>query len=65
MVDRLIWFQRNKTHRKLIFKRAEDYVKEYRAKERDQVRLRRQAKKHDNFFVPDEPKFAFVIRIRG
>jgi large subunit ribosomal protein L7e len=57
--------QRAQLHRKLIFKRAEDYVKEYRSKERDLIRLKRQAKKHDNFFVPDEPRLAFVMRIRG
>merc|ERR1712055_138547 len=35
-----------------IFKRAEKYVKEYTNKEGD-------------YYVPSEPKFAFVIRIRG
>jgi len=54
-----------KEKRKVIFKRAEKYVREYRAKERDLVRLKRQAKKSDNFYVPDEPKLAFVCRIRG
>lgn len=49
----------------LIFKRAEKYVKEYRQKERDLVRLQRQAKAHGNFYIPDEPKLAFVIRIKG
>ncbi|KAG9508894.1 60S ribosomal protein L7, partial [Fragariocoptes setiger] len=48
-----------------IFKRAEKYVKEYRLRERDQIRLKRQAKKHGNFYVPPEPKLAFVIRIKG
>lgn len=48
-----------------IFKRAEKYVKEYRLRERDQVRLRRQAKSNGNFYIPPEPKLAFVIRIRG
>lgn len=48
-----------------IFKRAEKYVKEYRQKERDLIRLKRQAKQHGNFYVPPEPKLAFVIRIRG
>merc|ERR1711992_477813 len=33
--------------------------------ERDQIRLARQAKKHGNFYVPPQPKLAFVIRIRG
>merc|ERR1719175_550781 len=51
--------------KKVIFKRAEQYVKEYRAKERDEIRLNRVAKKAGNFYVPAEPKLAFVIRIRG
>jgi large subunit ribosomal protein L7e len=51
--------------RKDIFKRAERYVKEYRIKERNEVRLRRQAKNHGNLFLAPEPKLVFVIRIRG
>jgi len=54
-----------KAQRKTIFKRAEQYVKEYRAKERDEIRLRRQAKAHGNFYVPAEANLAFVIRIKG
>lgn len=50
---------------KSLFKRAERYVKEYRQKERDLVRLHRQANLKGNFFVPAEPKLAFVIRIKG
>merc|ERR1711931_376384 len=48
-----------------IFKRAEKYVKEYKNKDRDEIRLAREAKKEGNFYVPAEPKFAFVLRIRG
>jgi 60S ribosomal protein uL30 len=51
--------------RKVIFRRAEKYVKEYRTQERDVVRMKRQAKLHGNFYVPAEPKLAFVMRIRG
>merc|ERR1719229_2216807 len=51
--------------RGVYFKRAEQYVKEYRAKERDEVRLGRMAKRNGNFYVPAEAKLAFVIRIRG
>eukprot|EP00088_Acartia_fossae_P016262 TRINITY_DN190_c0_g1_i3.p1 TRINITY_DN190_c0_g1~~TRINITY_DN190_c0_g1_i3.p1 ORF type:complete len:244 (+),score=88.60 TRINITY_DN190_c0_g1_i3:58-789(+) len=47
------------------FKRAEQYCKEYRAEELDQLRLKRLAKKEGNFYVPAEPKLAFVMRIRG
>ncbi|KAK2704961.1 large ribosomal subunit protein uL30-like [Artemia franciscana] len=48
-----------------IFKRAEKFAKEYRDKERDEIRLNREAKKEGNFYVPAESKLAFVIRIRG
>lgn len=48
-----------------IFKRAEKYVKEYRDKEHDEIRLRREAKKEGNYYVAGDPKLAFVMRIRG
>merc|ERR1712048_1260430 len=54
----------NKAKRNVLFTRAENYVKEYRLKERDEIRLKRLAKKSGNFYVPAEPKLAFVIRIR-
>jgi len=51
--------------RNLIFKRAESYVKEYRRKERDEIRLKRLARNKGNFYVPAEQKVAIVTRIRG
>ncbi|KAM9827521.1 large ribosomal subunit protein uL30 [Neosynchiropus ocellatus] len=51
--------------RKLIYKRAEKYHKEYREMYRREVRMSRMARKVGNFYVPAEPKLAFVIRIRG
>ncbi|XP_012529657.1 60S ribosomal protein L7 isoform X1 [Monomorium pharaonis] len=51
--------------RKQIFKRAENYVREYRRKERDEIRLMRQAKNRGNYYIPGEARLAFVIRIRG
>merc|ERR1711913_139370 len=48
-----------------IFKRAEKHVKEYITKEKDEIRLIREARKAGNYYVQAEPKFAFVIRIRG
>jgi len=54
-----------KEKRSVVYKKAEKYAKEYRAKERDEVRLRRMAKRDGNFYVPAEAKLAFVIRIRG
>merc|ERR1712055_213121 len=54
-----------KVTRKLIYKRAEKYHKEYREMYRREIRLSRTARKVGNFYVPAEPKLAFVIRIRG
>merc|ERR1712020_344357 len=51
--------------RKEVFQRAEKYVKQYREKERDEIRLKREAKKNNGYYVPAEPKLAFVMRIRG
>lgn len=51
--------------RRVIFQKAEKYVKEYRSQERNLIRMRRQAKNAGNFFVEPEAKLAFVIRIRG
>jgi len=51
--------------RKLLFQKAEKYVKEYRQEEKDLIRLKRIAKNSGNFYYPGEPKVAFVIRIRG
>lgn len=51
--------------RKDIFKRAERYVREYNMKEREEIRMRRQARRKGNFYIPDEAKLALVIRIRG
>ena len=48
-----------------IFKRAEKYVREYKRKEQDLIRLRRVARKHKNFYVPAQSSLAFVVRIRG
>ncbi len=51
--------------RRVIFKKAEKYVREYRQKEKEEIRLNRLAKQHNNFYVPAQPKLALVIRIRG
>lgn len=52
-------------NRKVIFKKAESYVKEYRTAERDTIRLKRQARKAGNFYVEGEAKVAILVRIRG
>jgi large subunit ribosomal protein L7e len=59
------FYKANKEKRKVIFKRAESYVKEYLAKERDEIRLAREAKANNSFYVPAEAKLAFVVRIKG
>ncbi|TSN21208.1 60S ribosomal protein L7 [Bagarius yarrelli] len=51
--------------RKLIYSRAQAYHKEYREMYRREIRMNRMARKVGNFYVPAEPKLAFVIRIRG
>jgi large subunit ribosomal protein L7e len=57
--------QANKKKRETIFKRAEQYVKEYHDEEREKIRLRRVAKTEGSLYVPGEPKLAFVVRIKG
>merc|ERR1712059_62175 len=54
-----------KGKRGVIFTRAENYAKEYRMGERDEIRFKRIAKSKGNFYVPSQAKLAFVIRIRG
>jgi large subunit ribosomal protein L7e len=55
----------NKEKRAVIFKRAESYVQEYRNAEREKIRLARVARQEGNFYVPEEPKLIFVVRIKG
>ncbi|EXJ91226.1 60S ribosomal protein L7 [Capronia coronata CBS 617.96] len=57
--------QANKEKRAVIFKRAESYVKEYRDAEREKIRLARLSRQQGNFFVEDQAKLVFVIRIKG
>jgi len=57
--------QKRVQKRKVIFKRAAYYAKQYREQERSLVRLRRQARAGGNFFREPEPRLAVVIRIRG
>jgi large subunit ribosomal protein L7e len=54
-----------RAQRREIFKRAEQYVNEYRQQEKDTIRLRREAKQKGGFYVEPEAKLAFVVRIRG
>ena len=45
--------------------KAAKYASEYTKAERDVITKKRVARKSGNFYVPDQPKLAFVIRIRG
>eukprot|EP00238_Polyblepharides_amylifera_P008683 CAMPEP_0196573200 /NCGR_PEP_ID=MMETSP1081-20130531/3117_1 /TAXON_ID=36882 /ORGANISM="Pyramimonas amylifera, Strain CCMP720" /LENGTH=238 /DNA_ID=CAMNT_0041890825 /DNA_START=63 /DNA_END=779 /DNA_ORIENTATION=- len=54
-----------KSDRGVIFKRAEQYAKEYLQTEKDTIRLKRDAKSKGGFYVEPEAKLAFVIRLRG
>jgi len=55
----------NRARRVLAFKRAETYVAQYRRAERSDKAQKLNSKINGNFFVPDEPKLAIVIRVRG
>ncbi|XP_053419450.1 60S ribosomal protein L7-like [Nycticebus coucang] len=54
-----------KARRKLICEKAKNYYKEYRQMYSTEIWMARMARKAGNFYVPAEPKLAFVIRIRG
>ena len=54
-----------KARRKLIYEKAKHHHKEYMQMYRTEIRMARMAQKAGNFYVPTEPKLAFVIRIRG
>jgi len=56
--------QRKQTRVEIIQKTAA-HEREYRALERIEVNKRREARANGNFYVPDEPRLALVIRIRG
>jgi len=62
---RVLQRKANRAKARVYFKRAESYIKNYRKTQAEKIRLLRQAKEHENFYVPAEPRLAFVIRIRG
>ncbi|GAB4849955.1 60S ribosomal protein L7B [Ancistrocladus abbreviatus] len=57
--------KKNAENRKLIFKRALIYAKEYEQQERELIALKREAKLKGGFYVEPEAKLLFIIRIRG
>merc|ERR1712149_149317 len=56
---------KDRARSKEAFKRAETYVKKYRAMQAETDRLKREAKAEGSVLVPGEARLAFVIRIRG
>lgn len=57
--------QARQAARKVIFKRADEYVKEYLDREKEEIRLRREARKTGDYYVAAQPKVYFVVRIKG
>jgi len=57
--------KRAKATRLEVFKRAERYMKLYKVHKQSLLNNKREAAKHGNYYVADEPRVAFVIRIRG
>ncbi|KAF8389195.1 hypothetical protein HHK36_025888 [Tetracentron sinense] len=57
--------RRSKENRKLIFKRAEQYIKEYRNKELDLIQMKQRGKRKRSSYVTPESKLLLVIRICG
>ncbi|KAI9498744.1 ribosomal protein L30, ferredoxin-like fold domain-containing protein [Zychaea mexicana] len=53
------------SRRRQYVKRAAKYAREYEAAERKEIDLHRQAKANGSYYVPAQPKLAFVVRIRG
>merc|ERR1739847_5488 len=51
--------------RREIITKARKYAAEYAAEAKALVNNTKAARDHGNYFVPDEPKLALVIRIRG
>jgi len=50
---------------KVIVRRAEKYINEYRAMRRSEIFMRRQAKDANNFFIPPQPKLLLIVRLAG
>jgi len=63
--QRKVKFAHRHASKTLAIKKAEKYVNEYRAENKQLIRLRRQARAGGNFYVEPEAKVAFVFRLRG
>jgi len=60
-----LWKKKRAEKRKEIFKRAQKYAAEYKAKARHLLHLKRTARKAGIFYVEPEAKVALIIRIKG
>ena len=56
---------KSKASTETAFKRAEQYIKEYKDQQASLVTLKRAARKAGTFYVETEPKLLFVLRLRG
>ncbi|KAI0241207.1 60S ribosomal protein L7, partial [Massospora cicadina] len=63
--ERLAKKEAFKAKQKIIYARAKKYYREYKAQKNILKNQTRQAKEAGNFFVPAQPKLAFVIRTKG
>jgi len=57
--------KKTKASAETAFKRAEAYTNEYREQEKSLVTLKRAARKKGTFYVEEEQKVLFVMRLRG
>ena len=57
--------QKKKARHAEYFVRAEKYVQLYKENEKNEIRLKQEAKKEGSLIVPGEGRLALVIRIRG
>ncbi|KAB0348441.1 hypothetical protein FD754_013298 [Muntiacus muntjak] len=55
--------KRLRKKRNLIFEKAKYYHKEHKQMYRTEIRMARMARKAGNFYVPTEPKLAFVQKV--
>jgi large subunit ribosomal protein L7e len=51
--------------RRVAYRNAQAYAKEYEAAEKSLIRLKRQAKNAGSFYKEEEPRLYLVVRIRG
>ncbi|GMH39380.1 hypothetical protein BSKO_07278 [Bryopsis sp. KO-2023] len=55
----------HKKKEKVIFQKAKDYLAQYQAQETETIKLKREARLNEGFYVEPEAKLVFVMRIKG